>query len=98
MKRAAPTFLLLLWMGTAHAQNDPSNSSSNDKAVLSGEKIRVEAVIAAGKLSKRYLAKVDDRWVEMATAEGLAADPEIDHVGVTYQEKFRNNNILRARR
>jgi hypothetical protein len=59
-------------MGIAHAQNTPSASSSNDKAVLSGEKIRVEAEITAEKLSERYSAKVDDKWVELATAEGLS--------------------------
>jgi hypothetical protein len=46
------------------------------KAVLSGNKVRVEADLADGRLRERYLAKTDDdAWVEVATSAGASGGP-----------------------
>jgi hypothetical protein len=77
MKNALCAFLLLLAMRESSAQVNPSTPSSADNAtvVLSGEKIRVEAVTTAGKLSERYLARADGQWVEVASSEGQSVGP-----------------------
>jgi hypothetical protein len=46
------------------------------KAVLSGNKVRVETDLADGRLRERYLAKTDDgAWVEVATSDGVSGGP-----------------------
>jgi len=46
------------------------------KAVLSGNRVRVEADLADGRLRERYLARTDDdAWVEVATSDGVSGGP-----------------------
>jgi hypothetical protein len=46
------------------------------KAVLSGNKVRVEAELADGRLRERYLARANDgAWVEVATSDGVNGGP-----------------------
>ena len=55
--------LLLLAASLAHGQ-------AQMRAVLTGARIRVEAVAAAGKLRERFLAKDGSVWVELAFSDG----------------------------
>jgi hypothetical protein len=62
-----PLILSLVAMQTGSAMGGTAT-----KAVLSGDKVRVEADLADGHLRERYLAKInDDASVEVATSDGV---------------------------
>lgn len=60
--------VLLVALANSHGQD-------STPVVLSGDKIRVEASTAGGKLSERYLARKGNQWVVVATSDGQSVGP-----------------------
>lgn len=66
--------ILILSLLATPTQNAAGETAT--KAVLSGNKVHVEADLADGRLRERYLAKTDDdAWVEVATSDGVSGGP-----------------------
>ncbi len=68
------THTLILFLVAVQTGNAMGGTAT--KAVLSGDKVRVEADLADGRLRERYWAKTDeDTWVEVATSDGVSGGP-----------------------
>ncbi|MCX5644691.1 MAG: hypothetical protein NTZ17_08390 [Phycisphaerae bacterium] len=74
VSRVSWTHALILSLVAVQTGNALGGTAT--KAVLSGDKVRVEADLADGRLRERYLAKTDDdAWVEVATSDGISGGP-----------------------
>jgi hypothetical protein len=70
------SLIRLLVLSVAATQTGNAMGEAATRAVLSANKVRLEADLAEGRLRERYLAKTDDgAWVEVATSAGVGGGP-----------------------